>query len=74
VETRPATAHRQVTDADGQLVTFATPSEPTVEERHRYALAVQQAREPAPLSPAQQAEVDPLHQRRRELFPHPDCD
>jgi hypothetical protein len=29
---------RQLTDEDGQPVTFATPGEPTVEERRRYAL------------------------------------
>ena len=59
-----------LTDESGQPVTFATPGAPTPEERRRYALAVQQATTPALLTPALQAEVDAIHQRRRELFPH----
>lgn len=59
----------QLTDESGQPITFATPGAPTLEERHRYALAVQRATTPAPLTPERQAEVDANHQRRRELFP-----
>lgn len=60
----------QLTDETGEPITFATPGNPTPEERHRHALAVQRATTPAPLPPARQAEVDAIHQRRRELFPH----
>ena len=41
-----------------------------MEERRRYALAVQRATTPSPLPPARQAEVDAIVQRRRKLFPH----
>ncbi|MCF6745489.1 hypothetical protein E9529_14660 [Blastococcus sp. KM273128] len=58
-----------MTDENGQPVTFATPGAPTVDERRRYARAVQRATTPPPLTPEQQAEVDAIHQRRRELFP-----
>lgn len=60
----------QLTDESGQPITFATPGAPTVDERRRYALAVQRLATPAPLTPERQAEVDAIHQRRRELFPH----
>lgn len=60
----------QATDENGQPITFATPGAPTLEERRRYAEAVQRATTPAPLPPARQAEVDAFQQRRRELFPH----
>jgi hypothetical protein len=62
-------APREVTDETGQPITFAKPGAPTIEERRRYALAVQRATTPAPLTPDQQAEVDAIVQRRRELFP-----
>jgi hypothetical protein len=70
---RRATTHQvrpHLTDEHGHPITFATPGEPTQEERHRYALAVQRATTPAPLTPERQAEVDAIHRRRRELFPH----
>ena len=60
----------QLTDETGQPITFATPGEPTQEERRRYALAVQRATTPAPLTPEQRATVGAIHQRNRELFPH----
>lgn len=60
----------QLTDGSGQPITFTTPGAPTLEERRRYAQAVQRATFPPPLPPARQAEVDAIHQRRRELFPH----
>ena len=60
----------QLTDENGQPITFATPGAPTQEERRRYAVAVQRATTPAPLTPEQQAEVDAIHRRSRELFPH----
>jgi hypothetical protein len=63
---RPLTSS-QLTDEEGQPVTFATPGAPTVDERRRYALAVQQATTPPPLTPQQQAEVNAAHQRRRDL-------
>ncbi|RBY95766.1 hypothetical protein DQ237_11440 [Blastococcus sp. TF02-8] len=63
-------AGSQFTDEQGKPVTVATPGAPTLEERHRYALAVQRATTPAPLSPARQAEVDAIHRRRREMFPN----
>lgn len=63
-------AARELTDEDGQPITFATPGEPTLDERRRYALAVQRATTPAPLTPEQRATVDAIHQRRRELFPY----
>lgn len=58
---------REVIDENGQPITFATPGAPTLEERRRYALAVQRARTPAPLPPQLQAEVAAALQRRREL-------
>jgi hypothetical protein len=70
---RRATTHAvraQLTDETGQPITFATPGSPTLEERRRYALAVQRATTPAPLTTERQAEVDAIHRRRRELFPH----
>lgn len=68
---RPAPSFgSQLADEIGQPITFAIPGNPTPEERRRYALAVQRASTPAPLSPARQAEVDAIHQRRRALFPH----
>ncbi|RZU30616.1 hypothetical protein BKA19_0236 [Blastococcus saxobsidens] len=60
----------QATDENGQPITFATPGAPTLEERRRYALAVQRATTPAALTPERQAEVDAIHRRNRELFPH----
>ena len=60
----------QLTDENGQAITFSTPGAPTPEEQHRYAEAVQRATTPAPLTSEQQAEVDAIHRRRRELFPH----
>jgi hypothetical protein len=57
-------------DENGQPITFATPGDPTPEERRRYALAVQRATMPAPLTPERQAEVEAIHRRRRELFPY----
>lgn len=60
----------QLTDENGDPVSFATPGDPTAEERRRYAQAVQRATTPAPLDPQRRAEVDAIHQRRRELFPH----
>lgn len=60
----------QLTDEAGQPITFATPGAPTVDERRRYALAAQRATTPLPLTPEQQAEVDAINRRRRELFPH----
>jgi hypothetical protein len=41
----------QLTDENGQPITFATPGAPTPEERRRYAEAVQRATTPAPLPP-----------------------
>ncbi|TFV89599.1 hypothetical protein [Blastococcus sp. CT_GayMR16] len=70
---RRATTHlirSQLTDENGQPVTFATPGAPTLDERRRYALAVQRATTPTPLTPEQQAEVDAIHRRNLELFPH----
>jgi hypothetical protein len=70
---RPAVTHAmrsQLTDENGQPVTFATPGNPTPEERRRYAQAMQRATTPPPLAPEQQATVDAIVQRRRELFPH----
>lgn len=64
------TVSSQLTDENGQPITFAKPGEPTLEERRRYALAVQRATSPAPLTPEEQATVGAIHQRRRELFPH----
>ena len=63
--TRPI--NRQLTDEDGQSVTFATPGEPTVEERRRYALAVQRAMTPPPLTPEQQAAATWRAQRELDL-------
>jgi hypothetical protein len=60
----------QLTDETGQPITFATPGEPTPDERKRYAQAVQQATTSAPLTPAQRVEVAAIVQRRREMFPH----
>jgi hypothetical protein len=57
-------------DEDGQPIIFATPGNPTAEERRRYAQAVQRTTTPAPLSPQQQTEVAAIYQRRRELLPH----
>jgi hypothetical protein len=69
--TPPASPVRpQLLDEDGRPITFTTPGHPTVEERRRYALAVQRATTPAPLTSERQAEVDAIHRRRRELFPH----
>jgi hypothetical protein len=45
----------QLTDEQGQPITFATPGAPTMEERRRYAQAVQRATTPPPLTPDQQA-------------------
>jgi len=67
---RPRVNVGRLTDENDEPITFATPGEPTLEERRRYALAVQRATAPPPLSPAQQAEVRAIHQRRRELFPY----
>jgi hypothetical protein len=58
----------QVTDENGQPVTFATPGAPTLEERHRYALAVQRATTSAPLTPTQEAERAARMRRRRDLL------
>lgn len=60
----------RVTDEGGAPITFATPGAPTVEERHRYAQAVQRATAPAPLTPERQAEVDAIRQHRQEMFPY----
>lgn len=60
----------QLADENGQPITFATPGEPTQEECRRYALAVQRATTPTPLTPERQAEVEEIHRRNRELFPH----
>jgi hypothetical protein len=68
---RRVTTHQvrsQVTDENGQLITFATPGEPTLEERRRYALAVQRATTPAPLTPEQQTVKNAALQRRREVL------
>ncbi|MGY1857536.1 hypothetical protein [Modestobacter sp. SYSU DS0290] len=67
---RPGTRStpRQLTDEDGQPVTFATAGDPTLEERRRYALAVQRATTPVPLSAEQRAEVDAIVRRRRQLL------
>lgn len=69
---RPGThpIRSQLTDENGQPITFTTPGAPTLEERRRYAEAVQRATTPAPLTRKQQAEVDAIHRRNRELFPH----
>jgi hypothetical protein len=69
---RPRTNARgpQLTDESGQAITFATPGAPTSEERRRYAQAVQRAATPPPLTPERQAEVDAIHRRNRQLFPH----
>lgn len=58
------------TDDAGQPITFATPGDPTPEERRRYAQALMRATTPAQLTPEQQSEVAAIHQRRRELFPY----
>jgi hypothetical protein len=58
----------QLTDETGQPITFATPGEPTQEERRRYALAVQRATTPAPLSPEHDADRRARIQRRRDLL------
>lgn len=66
---RPApSVGSQLADETGQPITFATPGAPTMEERRRYALAVQRATSPTPLSPERQAEVEAIHRRRRELL------
>ena len=58
----------QLTDENGQPITFATPGSPTPEERRRYALAVQRATTPAPLSPEQEADRTARLRRRREML------
>ena len=58
----------QLTDADGQPITFAIPGEPTVEERRRYALAVQQATTPPPLTLEEQAAATWRAQRELDLL------
>jgi hypothetical protein len=60
----------QLTDENGQPITFATPGAPTAEERRRYAQAVQRATTPPPLTREQQAAQKAATLRRRELFPH----
>jgi hypothetical protein len=64
----PVLPRRELTDENGQPVTFATPGAPTIEERRRYAQAVQRATTPALLTPERQAEVDAIVQRRRALL------
>ena len=55
----------QLTDEQGQPITFVTPGAPTVDERRRYALAVQRATTPPPLTPAQQAAaVERVHREQ----------
>lgn len=49
-------------------ITFATPGSPTPEERPRYALAVQRATTPAPLSPEQEADQTARLRRRRQML------
>jgi hypothetical protein len=61
-------ATTRLTDETGQPITFATPGNPTPEERRRYALAVQRATSPAPLSPEQDADRRARMQRRRDLL------
>jgi len=60
----------RLTDENGEPITIATPGAPTQEECRRYAQAVQRATTPPPLTAEQQAEVDAIHRRNRELFPH----
>lgn len=58
----------RLADESGQPITFATPGAPTLEERRRYALAVQRATTPPPLTPDQSAARLAAIQRRRELL------
>jgi hypothetical protein len=58
----------QLTDENGQPVTFATPGDPTPHERRRYAQAMHRAMTPTPLTPEQQAARDAEMGRRRELL------
>jgi hypothetical protein len=60
----------ELTDENGQSIAFATPGDPTQEERRRYALAVLRATTPPQLTPEQQAARDAALLRRMELFPH----
>lgn len=57
----------QLTDGQGQPITFATPGAPTMEERRRYAQAVQRATTPPPLTPDQQAAAARAAQQEREM-------
>lgn len=63
-----APTRTQLTDENGQPITFTTPGDPTPEERRRYAQAVQRVTTPPPLTPAQQADHDAALQRRREVL------
>jgi len=59
----------RLTDENGAPVTFTTPGDPTPEERRRYALAVQRATTPAPLTKSQEKERRAALARELELFP-----
>lgn len=58
----------QPTDEHGQPIAFAIPGAPTLEERRRYAEAVQRATTPPPLTKDQQAARDAAVQRRRAVL------
>ena len=58
----------QLTDEQGQPITFATPGAPTMEERRGYVQAVQRATTPPPLTPDQQVAKDAALQRHREML------
>jgi hypothetical protein len=62
-------APHELTDENGQPITFANPGSPTPEERRAYAEAVQRATTSAPLTKEQQAAHDAAIQQRRERFP-----
>lgn len=66
----PDLPHRELTDENGQPLTFATPGEPTLEERRRYAVAIQRATTPPRLTKEQRAVHQAAMQQHRGLFPH----
>ena len=59
----------ELTDENGQPITFANPGDPTPEERRRYAQAVRRRTEPTELAPEQKAAHEAAIRQRRELFP-----
>jgi hypothetical protein len=67
--TPPASPVRpRMLDEDGRPITFAAPGNPAVEERRRYALAVQRATTPVPLTSEQEAARAAELRRRREVL------